>query len=237
MILRQLEALPKMSNYNYILRCEETGFTAAIDPSELDPIQSELEKEGWKLDLILCTHHHWDHTGGNIELRDIHGCDILCHESDKGRTPAADTFVADGDEFSVGKLKAKVMHIPGHTTGQVAFYFESLKIVFVGDTLFNFGCGRVMEGTYEQMHTSLAKLKKLPAETLVYCGHEYTLHNLEFCKSMDKGFEDELAKAKQIRDAGNFTVPFLLGDQIEKSPFLSDSLEEFTKWRDARNAF
>ena len=233
----QLEALPKMANYNWILRCEETGFTAAVDPSERDPICAELEKRDWKLDLILCTHHHWDHTGGNIELRDIYGCDILCHESDNERTPAADAFVKDGDTVEVGKHKAKVIHIPGHTTGQVAFYFEAQKLVFVGDTLFNFGCGRVMEGTYEQMHSSLAKLKALPKDTMVYCGHEYTVRNLEFCMSRDSKFQPDYEEAKKLRDAGQFTVPFQLGEQMEKSPFLRDSLSEFSKWRDARNAF
>ena len=237
MKILQLEALPKMSNYNFILRCEETDFTAVVDPSERDPVCLELEKNDWKLDLILCTHHHWDHTGGNIELRDIYGCDILCHESDRERTPAADVFVKDGDEISVGNHKARVIHIPGHTSGQVAFYFEKLKIAFVGDTLFNYGCGRVMEGTYEQMHKSLQKLKSLPGDTMIYCGHEYTLRNLEFCLSREKSFQAEHDRVKALREAGEFTVPFKLQDQVDNSPFLSDSLSEFSQWRDARNAF
>ena len=178
MQIHPLKALK--DNYNFVLRDDVQNKTYVIDPSGFDPCHSFLKMKNWKLDGILCTHHHWDHTDGNLDLQNAYGCPVYAHQSDQNRTPGFSVGLSDGEELILGSLKCRVWHIPGHTSGQIAFWFYPENTVFVGDTLFGFGCGRVFEGSYEQMFQSLQKLTKLPKDTLIYCGHEYTLRNLEY---------------------------------------------------------
>lgn len=234
----QLSALK--DNFNFILRDDIYDQTFVIDPSEGEPTLSFLTTRNWKLNGILCTHHHWDHTGGNLDLQRRFDCPVYAHISDKDRTPGFTIGLSDGDLLDLAGFKFKILHIPGHTSGQIAFWAYEDHIVFVGDTLFNFGCGRIFEGTPEQMHQSLAKLKKLPEDTSVYCGHNYTLKNLEFCLAKEPEeavFQNTYKKTKQLEALGESTVPFRLGDQITESPFLTDDFLIFRDWREHRNKF
>jgi hydroxyacylglutathione hydrolase len=161
-------------NYSYLIKDDQTNTVAIIDPSEFGPCNGKIDLKYKKLDFILNTHHHFDHVGGNTELKKKYGSRVLGFENDKKRIPAIDILLKDGQEFKIGNLNFKTIFIPGHTSGHIAFYFEKEKVVFTGDTLFSLGCGRVFEGTYQQMFDSLNKIKRLPEDTKIYCGHEYT---------------------------------------------------------------
>ena len=177
-----IEIIPCLNdNYSYLIHEEKTNTVAIIDPSEFEPCDEVVKNRYKKLDYILNTHHHYDHVGGNEKLKKKYGSTVLGFEGDKDRIPAIDKFLNDNQNFKIGNLSFLVIFIPGHTNGHVAFYSENEKIIFTGDTLFSLGCGRVFEGTNEQMYNSLNKFKKLPPDTRVYCGHEYTKKNLEFC--------------------------------------------------------
>ena len=177
-----IEIIPCLNdNYSYIIHEETTNTVAIVDPSEFRPCDELIKKKYKKLDYILNTHHHYDHVGGNEKLKKKYGSTVLGFEGDKDRIPFIDKFLNDNQNFKIGNLSFLVIFIPGHTSGHVAFYSKIEKVIFTGDTLFSLGCGRVFEGTNEQMFNSLNKFKKLPLDTKVYCGHEYTKKNLEFC--------------------------------------------------------
>ena len=165
-------------NYIYLLRNDKENITAVIDPGEAEPISKFLRDNNLNLNQIINTHHHNDHTGGNKELKKKWGATIIAPSYEKGRIPNVDIYVSEGDSISIAGENAQVIHTPGHTLDHICFYIPDQKYLFSGDTLFYLGCGRVFEGTMEQMWNSLLKLKSLPDDTLVYCGHEYTLSNL-----------------------------------------------------------
>ena len=178
----KIEIIPCLNdNYSYLIHDEISNTVAIVDPSEFMPCDTIISKNYQKLDFILNTHHHYDHVGGNEELKKKYNSKVLGFENDKNRIPQIDKVLKDNQEFKIGTLNFTTIFIPGHTRGHVAFYFKKERVVFTGDTLFSLGCGRVFEGTYKQMFQSLNKLKNLPGETKVYCGHEYTFKNLEFC--------------------------------------------------------
>jgi hydroxyacylglutathione hydrolase len=227
-------------NYNFILRPKNSDLVFVIDPSEKEPTSNFIRARGWALAGILNTHHHWDHTGGNGDLQREYSCPVYGFAGDLNRNPSITVPLQDNQVLQLGSLSATVLHIPGHTTGQVAFWFPQHTCVFVGDTLFNFGCGRVFEGSYEQMFISLKRLKQLPAATRVYCGHEYTLRNLEFLLSLDSNnqkLRDQHAHALSELARGGYTVPFQLGPHLDLNPFLTDDFLSFCNLRDLRNAF
>ena len=174
-------------NYSYLVKDDQTNVVAIVDPSEFGPCDKKIEQKYKKLDFILITHHHFDHVGGNDELKKKYGSKVLGFEKDEKRIPGVDILLKDGQEFRIGNLNFKTIFIPGHTSGHIAFYFEKEKAVFTGDTLFSLGCGRVFEGTCQQMFDSLNKIKSLPEDTKIYCGHEYTKNNLEFCLKFNPG--------------------------------------------------
>jgi len=186
-------------NYSYLIHDESSDIVAIIDPSEFEPCYKIIDKNYKKLDFILNTHHHYDHVGGNEELKKKYKSEILGFEKDKNRIPSIDRFLKDNQELSIGNLDFSTIFVPGHTKGHIAFYFQKEKVVFTGDTLFSLGCGRIFEGTYEQMFKSLDKLKNLPADTRVYCGHEYTFRNLEFCLKFNPN-NKFLKKKKKINE-------------------------------------
>ena len=171
-------------NYSYLIFEEGTNTVSIIDPSEFMPCDKVIQKYK-KLDYILNTHHHADHVDGNIKLKEKYNSKIMGFEDDKDRIPGIDILLKNEQNQKIGNLDFKTIFIPGHTKGHVAFYFKNEKIVFTGDTLFSLGCGRVFEGTNLDMFNSLNKLKILPSETKVYCGHEYTKSNLNFCLKYD----------------------------------------------------
>jgi len=242
-------------NYSYLLKDDQTNTVAIIDPSEFGPCEEKIDKKYKKLDFILITHHHFDHVGGNTELKKKYGSKILGFEKDEKRIPGIDILLKDGQDFKMGNLNFKIIFIPGHTSGHIAFYFEKEKVVFTGDTLFSLGCGRVFEGTNKQMFESLNKIKSLPKDTKVYCGHEYTKKNLEFCLKFNPGNNHLKDKEKFIEASMREkkpTIPSTINDEILTNIFLryddpavkealnlkkGTDLEIFTKLRDLKDNF
>jgi len=214
-------------NYGYLLVCEKTKHAAIVDPSEAEPVLRRIAQEQATLTAILNTHHHRDHTGGNEGILAAHKVRVCGHKSDQARVFGMTDGVDGGDEIHIGELKGKVFFIPGHTTGHVAYLFEDN--LFCGDTLFTAGCGRLFEGTPEQMHASLKKLMALPDHTKVYCGHEYTENNLRFAVTVEPKNPKLVARydrAKALRASGASTVPATMEEEKETNPFLRwDSAE------------
>jgi hydroxyacylglutathione hydrolase len=210
-------------NYGVLLHDPDTGATAAIDAPEAAPIEKALTETGWKLTDILVTHHHADHTGGIEELKAKYKCRVVAPAKEAAKIPSVDETVAQGDSVSVGKLSGTVLDTPGHTLGHITYWFPQDHLAFVGDTMFSIGCGRVIEGTPEMMWNSLKKLRDLPNETLVYCGHEYTAANIRFALSIDKEnavLDARAAQVEQLLEEGEPTIPVTIGDEKLANPFL-----------------
>ena len=210
-------------NYGVLLHDPETGATATIDAPEAAPVEAALKATGWKLTDILVTHHHHDHTGGIEALKKKYNCRVVAPDREKAKIPAVDETVREGDEVSVGNLRGKVIETPGHTLGHITYYFPKDHLAFVGDTLFSIGCGRVIEGDPEMMWASLKKLRQLPNETKVYCGHEYTRANVKFALSVDGSNAALKARAAEVDQQlakGEFTIPVTIGDEKMANPFL-----------------
>ncbi len=210
-------------NYGYLIHEPISGATAAIDTPEVAPINAALEAKGWTLTHILNTHHHFDHAGGNEALKKQWGCTVVGAANDAARIPGIDVKVSDGEDYSFGHTHARVLEVPGHTSGHIAFYFADEGVVFVGDTLFALGCGRLFEGTAEQMWSSLQKLMALPDNTVVYCAHEYTQANAAFALSVEPQNAALQARAAEIADLraqDRPTVPTTIGLERATNPFV-----------------
>jgi len=215
--------LCRSDNYGVLLHDPASGATASIDAPEAAPIEAALKATGWKLTDILVTHHHADHTDGIRSLKDKFKCRVVAPAGEAGKIPAVDETVAEGDTVKVGTLLANVIETPGHTLGHIAYWFHADALAFVGDTLFSIGCGRVIEGTPETMWQSLLKLRALPDDTLVYCGHEYTAANIRFAKTIEPGNPDLAAREKEVARllaAGQATIPARLGAEKKANVFL-----------------
>ncbi|MEJ2434520.1 MAG: hydroxyacylglutathione hydrolase [Pseudolabrys sp.] len=209
-------------NYGVLLHDPETGATASIDAPEAGPVEEALQATGWKLTNILVTHHHADHTGGIMALKQKYKCRVVAPAKGKD-IPGVDETVREGDEVKVGNLTAKVIETPGHTLDHITYWLPKEHLAFVGDTLFSIGCGRVIEGNAEMMWRSLKKLRDLPNETVVYCGHEYTAANILFAQSIDKDNPVLAARAAQVGqllEQGEPTIPVTIGDEKMANPFL-----------------
>ncbi|MDA0977661.1 MAG: hydroxyacylglutathione hydrolase [Proteobacteria bacterium] len=210
-------------NYGYLIHDAAAGVTATIDTPEVAPINAALAEKGWKLTHILNTHHHFDHAGGNLELKEQWNCRIIGSRSDARRIPGIDEEVGDGDSFRFGSFDVQVFDVSGHTIGHIAFYIPNAASLFCGDALFALGCGRLFEGTPAQMWTSLQKLSALPDDTRVYCAHEYTQSNAAFALSVEPQNADLKKRAEQIttlRAANKPTVPSTIGEEKATNPFL-----------------
>jgi hydroxyacylglutathione hydrolase len=220
----KIEIIPCLNdNYSYLLYDKESNIVAIIDPSDFGPCDKIIKKKYNKLDYILNTHHHFDHVGGNEKLKEKYKSKVLGFELDKDRVPGIDIALKEKQNFKLGNSSFEVIFIPGHTKGHIAFYFEDEKIVFTGDTLFSLGCGKVFEGTYEQMFSSLNKLKNLPVDTKIYCGHEYTKKNLEFCLKHDLNNDFLKKKSNWINskiESNSPTVPISIGEEKKTNIFL-----------------
>ncbi len=220
----RIEQIPVLrDNYVYLLRDEQEGACAAVDPSLATPVLTALARLGWRLTHVLNTHHHHDHTGGNLELKQATGCTIVGHRRDAARIPGIDLAVDAGGEVALGGVRAQVMDVSGHTLGHIAYWFASEQALFCGDTLFSLGCGRLFEGTPALMWASLKKLRALPNETRVYCGHEYTESNARFALTLDAHNPVLLRRAAEVqglREGGLPTVPSLLASEKAANPFL-----------------
>ena len=228
-------------NYSYIILDESNNNACVVDPGESFPIIDFVESNGIKLKYILNTHHHYDHINGNLELKKKYGSKIVAFEKDKNRIPKIDIFVRDNEIWKADNFEAKIYHTPGHTRGHIAFHFFNEKKIFTGDTLFSLGCGRIFEGTFKEMFNSLSKFKKLPKETEIYCGHEYTLQNSDFCVKYDPENSKLKNKIKKIKKKLNDnlpTVPTVLSEELECNIFLkAENLHTFTKLRELKDNF
>lgn len=237
-----VDILPALKD-NYIYMLRGAGECAAVDPGEAAPVFRYLEEKGCRLTHILCTHHHWDHIDGVSELAQKTRCEVWASAYDQDRIPFATRGFEDDETFTLYDQKGRTLGIPGHTLGHMAFYFAQKPMLFPGDTLFSAGCGRLFEGTYEQMFESLGKLKALPKTTLIYFGHEYTVRNLEFVRSrwpqpqppiLDRYFKESTER----RHGGQPTTPSSMALELEINPFLrASTLDEFRSWREARNSW
>ena len=254
MILQSLNAEPKVKrnmldihqipilndNYVYVLHETDQDVVAIVDAGEADPVIDFLDEKGWRPDYILNTHHHDDHIGGNQALVEKYGCQIIAPKGES-RIHHADQRVSEGDKVSIGNSSAEVIETPGHTSHHICFWFEGDKALFCGDTLFSIGCGRVFEGTAEEMFESLSKIKDLPDDTMVYCAHEYTQKNVEFAKTVIPDNQALIAyesEVKALRERGISTIPSKLGGEKKANPFLlADTVQEFAEYRRAKDNF
>jgi len=252
----QITPIPCLKdNYAYIINDNKSKTVGVVDPSEAEPIIAFLEKENLKLNYILNTHHHFDHIGGNIELKKTYNAQVVGFDGDKHRIPGIDVTVKNNEQWNFGNSSVKILHIPGHTLGHICFFFEDEKIAFTGDTLFSLGCGRIFEGDHKQMLSSLNKIKKLPKNTKIYCGHEYTQKNAEFCIKYDNensSLANQLKRIKKLRLNNLPTVPAKLEDELKSNIFLrcdqsdlkiklnmenQEDFEVFKKVRDLKDSF
>lgn len=220
----EVHQLPALAdNYIYILREPESEEVAVVDPTLARPVIDFLEKRGWKLRTIFNTHHHPDHVGGNRELIARYGCEVVGNAKDRARITGITREVQAGEDFPFGKERVHVFGCDGHTIGHIAYWFQDSKALFCGDTIFSLGCGKLFEGTPEQMWASLSQLRELPDDTLVYCSHEYTLENAAYAITVEPHNPDLISfvmEAKAKRARGEPTVPSLLGDEKAANPFL-----------------
>ena len=228
-------------NFSYLLIDEKSLNACVVDPGEAQPILKYIENNKINLKFILNTHHHHDHIGGNNILKSKFGAKILAFKGDKERIPKIDIFLEDNQIWKDGPFEFKVIHVPGHTSGHICFSFFNEKIIFTGDTLFSLGCGRIFEGSYNDMFNSLSKLKKLSPETKIYFGHEYTLNNSIFCNNFDKNNSElkiKIADIKKKLDKGMPTVPSTIKEELDCNIFLrAKNLKEFSKLRDLKDNF
>ncbi len=210
-------------NYGYLLHDPDSGATAAVDTPDAAEIAAQLDSKGWQLTHILNTHHHADHAGGNLELKRKTGCTIVGPRADAARIPGIDVAVGEGDVVALGAHRANVFDTPGHTRGHIVYYFADARAAFVGDTLFELGCGRLFDGTPGQMWSSLQKIMQWPDETHLYCAHEYTQSNARFALTVEphnRALQERAATVARLRAAGQATVPTTLGEERATNPFL-----------------
>lgn len=210
-------------NYGFLAHDTKTGATAVIDTPEVAAIMAALDETGWTLSHILNTHHHYDHAGGNVEIKQKTGCTIIGPRGEADAIPGIDSALGDGDQISIGSQTAEIIDVPGHTKGHIAYWFKEAGVAFVGDTLFTLGCGRIFEGTPEQMWSSLEKLMALPDDTLVYCAHEYTQSNAAFALTVEPqnaALIDRSREIDRLRANGKPTVPTTIGLEKKTNPFL-----------------
>ena len=210
-------------NFGYLIHDVETKATASIDAPEAGPILKALEREGWQLTDILITHHHGDHVGGVAELKERYGCRVVAPHDRTAKIANVDQRVANADVVKIGNLLARVVETPGHTLDHISYVFDNDKAVFAADTLFSIGCGRVFEGNAPMMWDSLLKLRALPDDFRLYCGHEYTASNVRFALSVDPDNAALKARADEVtrlRADNRPTIPVLLGDEKKANVFL-----------------
>jgi len=238
----KVEIIPCLKdNYSYLIIDENNNNACVVDPSEAKPVIDFIDKNNINLKYILSTHHHFDHIGGNKELKEKYNSIVVGFKNDAERIPEINVLVADNQIWKGDSFEAKIIHIPGHTTGHICFYFFNEKLLFSGDTLFSLGCGKIFEGTYKEMFDSLNKIKSLPEDINIYCGHEYTLQNSKFCIEHDPDnldLQNKITKIKKKIENNIPTVPSTLKDEKECNVFLrAKDVETFSKLRDLKDNF
>ena len=238
----QYHLFPALSdNYGVLMHCPDSGQTASIDAPEAAAVEKALADTGWQLTHILVTHHHHDHVGGVLELKDKWNCAVVGSSEEPNALPGLTDTVTPGGTYDFAGHVARIIHTPGHTLGHITWHFADDGIVFAGDTLFTLGCGRVFEGTMEQMWSSLQVFEAMPPETIVYSGHEYTAANAEFALSIEPGNTALRARAEeisQLRADGKPTVPTTIAEEMQTNPFLrAGSAARFAEVRRAKDSF
>ncbi len=238
----EIARIPVLSdNYVWLVHEPVSGETAVVDPAVAEPVLAEAEKRGWAITQIWNTHWHPDHTGGNADIQAATGCQITGPAAEAERIPTLDRKVAGGDTVTLGTVRAEIIDVPAHTAGHIAFHLPNAKVIFVGDTLFAMGCGRLFEGTAEQMFANMQKLAKLPADTCVYCAHEYTLSNGRYALAAEPdnaAIAARMAHVEAARARGEPTVPTTIGEEQETNPFMrAKSAAELAERRAAKDNF
>jgi hydroxyacylglutathione hydrolase len=238
----QLEVVPVPAfsdNYIWLVHDEASGETAIVDPGDAAPALAEAERRGWKVTQVWNTHHHWDHSGGNLAMKEATGCTVSGPAAEN--IPGRDLPLSEGSELRIGDHVGRAIEIPGHTLGHVALVFDDDRVAFVGDTLFAMGCGRLFEGTAQQMHDSLQRIAELPDDTALYCGHEYTLANGRFAAHAEPANEaigERLARVEQLRAEGRITLPTTVAEERATNPFVrSSDWQEFARLRAEKDSF
>ncbi|ART93016.1 hydroxyacylglutathione hydrolase [Zymomonas mobilis] len=238
----EIVAVPAFeTNYIWLLHDKVSDKTVVVDPGQAEPVLDFIQKKGWEVTQIWNTHWHNDHTGGNEVIKAETGCDVIGPSHESHPIPAIDIKVDEGDEIRLGSLVAKVMAIPAHTLGHVAYYIPDHHVLFCGDTLFAMGCGRIFEGTAEQMWQALQRFAALPPETKVYCGHEYTQDNGHFALTVDpdnQALQKRVKEVDLLRAQGKITLPTTIALEKATNPFMrAKNPEELAKLRKAKDIF
>ncbi len=234
--------IPVLSdNYIWLVHDAATGDTMVVDPAVAAPVLAEADKRGWRITQIWNTHWHPDHTGGNAEIKAATGCTITGPAAEFERIPTLDVQVREGDQVRLGNSVAAVIEVPAHTAGHIAYHFATEQAAFVGDTLFAMGCGRLFEGTAEQMYDNMAKLGALPDETMVYCAHEYTQSNGRYAlvaEPENAALAARMVEVDAARARGEATVPTTIGLERQTNPFMrANSAEQLAERRAAKDGF
>ena len=241
MVMLEIVPVPVLTdNYVWLIHDSDSGETAAVDPSVADPVLDAATAKGWRLTQVLNTHWHPDHTGGNQAIQAATGCTITA-PAEAERVSKVDRIVGEGDWVTVAGQQAVVWEIPAHTAGHIAYYFEDEGLIFVGDTMFAMGCGRLFEGTAQQMYANLQRIAALPEDVRIYCGHEYTLANARFAAHAEPNNAAVAGRMKNVeamRAAGEVTLPTSVGQERETNPFVrATNWEEFARLRSAKDSF
>jgi hydroxyacylglutathione hydrolase len=240
MVMLEIVAVPAFSNnYLWLVHDEASGETAVVDPGDAAPVLAEAERRGWAITQVWNTHWHPDHTGGNLAIKAATGARISGPAGEN--IPGRDVALSEGDEVRLGEHVGRVIEVPGHTLGHVALIFEDGRVAFVGDTLFAMGCGRLFEGTPQQMYRSLGRLAELPDDTRLYCAHEYTLSNALFAahaEPANRAIADRLDRVQRMRTDGKITIPTTVAEERETNPFVRATNDhEFARLRRDKDSF
>lgn len=238
----EIVRVPVLSdNYVWLIHDDESGETVVVDPGEAAPVLAAADARGWRIGQIWNTHWHPDHTAGNLAIKDAHGAVVTAPAAEAAKIPTADTLVAESDTVAIGRRQARVWETPAHTAGHVSFHFETEALVFVGDTMFAMGCGRLFEGTADQMHAALQRLAVLPETTVVYCAHEYTLSNAKFAAHVEPdnaAIAERLKRVEALRADDQATVPTTIGEERATNPFVRvDSAAALAQLREQKDHF
>ena len=236
----EIVAVPAFTdNYIWIVHDEASGETAVVDPGDAAPALAETRRRGWAVGQVWNTHHHWDHSGGNLAMKEATGCTVSGPAAET--IPGRDFALSEGSELRIGNHVGRAIEIPGHTLGHVALVFEDDRIAFVGDTMFAMGCGRLFEGTAEQMYSNMQRIAALSDDVRIYSGHEYTLANGHFAEHADPenaAVRERVVKVKSLRDDGQITLPTTVGEERETNPFVrATNAQELARLRAEKDSF
>jgi hydroxyacylglutathione hydrolase len=240
MVMLEVVAVPAFTdNYIWLVHDEASGETAVVDPGDAAPALAEAKRRGWRVTQVWNTHHHWDHSGGNLAMKEATGCSVSGPAAEN--IPGRDVALSEGSALRIGDHVGRVIEIPGHTLGHIAIALGEDRLAFVGDTLFAMGCGRLFEGTAEQMHRSLQRLADLPEDTALYCGHEYTLANARFASHAEPengAIADRLNEVEALRATGTITLPTSVAQERATNPFVrASNWQEFARLRSEKDNF